>query len=108
MKYRINRRVKRGGQTEVWYDLLDDSENIIFEGHIAGVRPSVAEDHAALAAYMTGRVIPAHEKKKKRPKDNYTRLEVEDLLREKGLLEEADTLDNLKTRAEMLEIKETV
>ena len=105
MNYRIKRLVKRGEQSEVWYDLLDDNEDIISQGHVAVVKPSIANDHAALTSHMTEKVIPAHEKNKTHIKTNYTRFEVEDLLKEKGFLLEDETLDNLKTRADMLKSK---
>ena len=95
MEYKIQRQVKRGAQYEIIYDVSDDFNNLI----VGGLQYTVGStqlDGKALGQLFKTIIFPQFEESiSPAEQETFTREEIEDILKEKGYLEEGESFEDL-------------
>ena len=95
MKYKIQRQVKRGAQYEITYDVSDDLDNFI----VGGLQYTVGStqlDSKALDQLFEAIIFPQFEESTSpTEQETFTREDVEDILKEKGYLQEGESFEDL-------------
>ena len=102
MKYKIIDTVFREKQFEIIYEISDDFGKLL----VGGIRQAIGEkelDEKQLDSLFTDTIFPEFEKSQMiEPVENvYTKIEVENILIAKGFISETETLEDLKTLAEL-------